>query len=171
MAAQEYYQSSSQQYQALNPPQSLSAAPSSQYNSVNHGQSAPSIAPSYHTSDPYGHSVSPPSVSDDPHSDPYSDNDPTKNRTKIHTAQSEWPTTQQAAYPPSPESQNPNPALLPTSRKKRRKKAGFFSGKVPWFVYFITMVQITVFIVEIIKNCKCSPRDVMRLNINRAQQQ
>lgn len=40
-------------------------------------------------------------------------------------------------------------------REPERKKGlkGFFQGKVPWVVYIFTLVQVTVFIVEIVKNC------------------
>ncbi|KAF2686663.1 rhomboid-domain-containing protein [Lentithecium fluviatile CBS 122367] len=36
--------------------------------------------------------------------------------------------------------------------EKRRKKKGWFSGRVTWVVYFLTTVQIGVFVGEIIKN-------------------
>ena len=49
------------------------------------------------------------------------------------------------------------PAPISQRRRKRRrepeKKKGFFAGKVPWVVYTLTLVQVTVFIVEIVKNC------------------
>ena len=38
------------------------------------------------------------------------------------------------------------------SRRKKKKKEPFFSQKTPWVVYFLTVVQITVFIVEVIRN-------------------
>ena len=41
--------------------------------------------------------------------------------------------------------------------RRRRKKTGFFSGKVPWVVYGLTLIQITVFIAEIVRNCKLHP--------------
>jgi len=54
-------------------------------------------------------------------------------------------------------------ALLPPGSHRRRKRPreperkkgirGFFSGKVPWVVYIFTLIQVTVFIVEIVKNC------------------
>ena len=61
-------------------------------------------------------------------------------------------TSNTSAYPPSPEAEINSELLKP----KRRKK-GFFSGKIPWVVYATTLVQITVFIAEIIKNCKSNP--------------
>lgn len=160
MAANEYYQSSSQQYQAFNPSAQSNPQPPSQNNYyASHGQPAPSVAPSYHSNDPYQSEsrLSPPPLNNPSHANTLSDETPAKHNARIHTNQNEWPSTQNTAYPPSPESQKPHPALLPAttkSKKKKKKKKGFFAGKVPWFVYFISLVQITVFIVEIIKNCK-----------------
>jgi hypothetical protein len=36
--------------------------------------------------------------------------------------------------------------------KRKKKKKGWFSGRVTWVVYILTTVQIAVFIAEIIKN-------------------
>lgn len=36
----------------------------------------------------------------------------------------------------------------------RRRRRGFFAGKIPWVVYTLTLLQLTVFIVELVKNCK-----------------
>jgi len=160
MAANEYYQSSSQQYQAFDASARLGPTSHSQNDYyASHGQSAPSVAPSYHSNDPHQPEsrLSPPRVSSPSHANTSSDYPPRKNNARIQTGHSEWPSTQNTAYPPSPESQQPHPALLPSatkSKRKKKKKKGFFAGKVPWFVYFITLVQVTVFIVEIIKNCK-----------------
>ncbi|KAI4153446.1 MAG: hypothetical protein L6R39_001563 [Caloplaca ligustica] len=38
------------------------------------------------------------------------------------------------------------------SHNRRKKKKGLFSGRVPWVVYFFTLVQIAVFIAEIARN-------------------
>lgn len=164
MAANNYYQHSSQQehYQPFNPSDPLGPTPYSSQNAYPHyGHTAPSIAPSYYTNDPLDHrqdNSSPAPPNNPSRLNPYSDHVPMQNQQRIQTNQSEWPSTQHTAYPPSPESQNPDPALLAASNKRRKKKktglARFFSGKIPWFVYFITLVQITVFIVEIVKNCK-----------------
>jgi len=44
---------------------------------------------------------------------------------------------------------------LGKGRKRRLRGFPFnSSGRVPWVVYFFTLVQVTVFIAEIIKNCK-----------------
>lgn len=40
---------------------------------------------------------------------------------------------------------------LPESRPKGRKH-GFFSGKIPWVVYTLTVIQCAVFIAELAKN-------------------
>ena len=38
--------------------------------------------------------------------------------------------------------------------RTRRKKHGFFSKKTPWAVYFFTLLQIVVFVAELVKNGK-----------------
>lgn len=35
---------------------------------------------------------------------------------------------------------------------RRRRKQGFFGGKVPWVVYTLTLIQVCVFIAELAKN-------------------
>lgn len=40
------------------------------------------------------------------------------------------------------------------SRRHKKKKDGWFTGKIPWVVYTLTVVQIAVFIGEVIKNGK-----------------
>jgi len=160
MAANDYYQSSSQRYQAFDPSATSDPSPyayRSYYGSNN--RSEPSVAPSYHSTDPYQHESM---VSAFPSNKPsYGiaslDETPAKSNARLQTSQTEWPSTQNTAYPPSPESQQPHPALIPSptkSKRRKKKKGGFFSGKVPWFVYFISLVQVSVFVVEIIKNCK-----------------
>ena len=56
------------------------------------------------------------------------------------------------------ENNNNNLARLsnrtPSSRGRRRKKRGLFSGRIPWVVYGLTLIQVTVFIAEIVKNGK-----------------
>ena len=85
-----------------------------------------------------------------PKKEPYSDSIPMKPSTMIRTSVQDF-SKQDTQYPPSPENHTNSELLRP-----RRKKKGFFSGKIPWVVYTATLVQITVFIVEIIKNCTCS---------------
>jgi len=79
----------------------------------------------------------------------YSESIPLKQQSSLNTAPDDW-RKQPTNYPPSPESQNPQ--LLPKPERKTKKK--WFSGKVPWVVYTLSLIQLTVFIVEIIKNCE-----------------
>lgn len=149
MSANNYYNGNSQTYATPELPHQLRPGGVSQQSSY-----APSTAPSYHSTDPYEYNPRPPKpYSDSKQSQPYADDIPMKSTTKLNTL----PDPRQAqnnAYPPSPESQIPNEALLPPRTSRKKKKGGFFSGKVPWFVYIMTLIQLTVFIVEIIKNCK-----------------
>ncbi|EXJ84651.1 hypothetical protein A1O3_05321 [Capronia epimyces CBS 606.96] len=88
------------------------------------------------------------------HQTQYSDPIPLKHNSRINTTPDDYDwRNQQTQYPPSPESPTP-PQLSPISdkKKKKKKKSGWFSGKIPWVVYTLSLVQITVFIVEIIKN-------------------
>ncbi|KAK6381439.1 uncharacterized protein PV06_07489 [Exophiala oligosperma] len=81
-----------------------------------------------------------------PPQSPSSESIPLEQQARINTNLDNW-RHQSTHYPPSPESQTPQ--LLPTTDKKKNK---WFSGKVPWVVYTLSLIQITVFIVEIIKN-------------------
>lgn len=81
--------------------------------------------------------------------DQYADNIPLKSNAQKVPGQDDW-LAQNTQYPPSPEAQRPPPL----DDRKRRRAAGWFSGKIPWFVYFVTLVQISVFIAEIVKNGK-----------------
>lgn len=83
-----------------------------------------------------------------PPQSPSSESIPLEQQARINTNLDNW-RHQSTHYPPSPESQTPQ--LLPTTDKKKNK---WFSGKVPWVVYTLSLIQITVFIVEIIKNCE-----------------
>ena len=80
----------------------------------------------------------------------YSDSIPLRDAPKIRTAPGSWQ-NQNTEYPPSPESQAAAPLVSGSSPSR---KQGFFSGKIPWLVYILTLVQTTVFIVEIVKNCE-----------------
>lgn len=75
------------------------------------------------------------------HSDPFADQNaiPLQNQGKMgggHATTGVYGADPEGRYPP----------------EKRRKKKGWFSGRVTWVVYFLTTVQIAVFIGEIIKN-------------------
>ncbi|KIW64111.1 hypothetical protein, variant [Phialophora macrospora] len=86
----------------------------------------------------------------------HSDSIPLKHKSQINTGQDvdDW-RNQSTQYPPSPEANSPQPQLLPDS-KGRKKLEGlfgnYFKGKIPWVVYTLSLIQITVFVVEIIKN-------------------
>lgn len=97
-----------------------------------------------------------------------SDTIPLKNKSRINTGEdaADW-RHQPNQYPPSPESNSPHPKLLPDSKGRKKVEGSFgnfFKGKIPYVVYTLTLIQITVFIVEIVKNCEyiqtsiCDPR-------------
>ena len=46
---------------------------------------------------------------------------------------------------------------------RRRRKRGFFGGKVPWVVYTLTLIQVCVFIAELVKNGESCPFSAFRL--------
>lgn len=46
----------------------------------------------------------------------------------------------------------------PESRQ-RQKRSGMFRGKVPWVVYILTLIQVSVFIAELAKNGEQEPSD------------
>lgn len=55
---------------------------------------------------------------------------------------------------------DPEQDQMPPREKRRRsqkKKKGWFSGKITWVVYFLTTVQIGVFVGELIKNGMVQP--------------
>jgi hypothetical protein len=54
----------------------------------------------------------------------------------------------------SPTRYNADPEAYPRPSRKRskKKKKGWFSGRVTWVVYILTTVQIGVFVGELIKN-------------------
>lgn len=58
----------------------------------------------------------------------------------------EW-MRQPSHYPPSPEMGEP-----PVEGAGRRQKKGFFKKKLAWVTYTLTLIQIVVFIVELVKN-------------------
>lgn len=59
--------------------------------------------------------------------------------------------TQYAPVYPQP---IPEPLVEPPQPKRRRRGIFGFRGKIPWVTYILTIVQIAVFIVELVKNCK-----------------
>lgn len=83
----------------------------------------------------------------------YSEDIPLKPQARVSTSAREW-RGDHDQYPPSPESQvGHSPGLVPhPTSMDRKKKNGFFSGKIPWVVFTLSLIQISVFIAEIIKN-------------------
>jgi len=55
---------------------------------------------------------------------------------------------QQTQYPPSPG------GLEDSRQRDLRKKKGFFSKKIAWVTYILTLAQIIVFIIELVKNAQ-----------------
>ncbi|KAJ5800271.1 uncharacterized protein N7518_002339 [Penicillium psychrosexuale] len=55
---------------------------------------------------------------------------------------------QQTQYPPSPG------GLEDSRQRDSRKKKGFFSKKIAWVTYILTLAQIIVFIIELVKNAQ-----------------
>ncbi|KAL8982896.1 MAG: hypothetical protein Q9177_005135 [Variospora cf. flavescens] len=49
----------------------------------------------------------------------------------------------------------------PMGHGKRRKRNGWFRGKIPWVVYFFTLVQTAVFIAEIARNAVLTGSPIM----------
>src|SRR6266536_4977875 len=78
----------------------------------------------------------------------YADNIPLKTHAQSNTSE-EW-APQNPHEPHSPESQRPGP--LQDLGRRPKKKVRFLSRQTPWFVYIITLVQLTGFIVEIVRN-------------------
>ncbi|OAL34790.1 hypothetical protein AYO20_05985 [Fonsecaea nubica] len=84
----------------------------------------------------------------------HSDTIPLKQQSRLNTNQDvpDW-RNQSSQYPPSPDSNSPQ--LLPDSKGRKKTEgsfANFFKGKIPWVVYTLSLIQITVFVVEIIRN-------------------
>lgn len=79
--------------------------------------------------------------------DYYSENIPLKSHAPYANGPQEGWMRQPTHYPPSPEVVEP-----PVDGRGRRKKKGFFKKKLAWVTYTLTLVQIVVFIVELVKN-------------------
>lgn len=162
MAANDYY--SGQSSQPYNRPQYLDTRPPGQiansyspsYSSSSIDQSHPSlISATDGRRDDYDHSS---------RLSQFSDTIPLRHQQQtINTNQDDW-RTQSNQYANSPESQTA-PPLLPKTKTKSKKKDGWFSGKIPWVVYIVSLVQITVFIAEIIQNCKSQQDDLIFIQL------
>ena len=116
----------------INSPYSNTASIDSPYDNPHHSRD------SY-----YSHHVAGGQLHDDRQ---YADNIPLKSPQPRPYSQDD-PARQSTQYPPSPEPQQP-------SKPRCRKKQGWFSGKITWVVYVATLVQIGVFLGEIIENCE-----------------
>ncbi|OGE55564.1 hypothetical protein PENARI_c004G01684 [Penicillium arizonense] len=77
--------------------------------------------------------------------DHYSENIPLKAQTQYGN-NPDW-MRQQTQYPPSP-------GALEDSRRGDGRKKGFFKKKIAWVTYILTLAQIIVFIVELVKNAQ-----------------
>ena len=84
----------------------------------------------------------------------YADNIPLRSHAQNNRSD-EWTGQTQQPYSPD-EAERPSDSGRGgrRSRSKAKRRKGFFSGKIPWVVYILTLAQITVFIAELVKNCK-----------------
>ena len=157
MAANDYYNS-------FGPPQSPAPPPSSSKPSPNYPQS-PYAAQVYSGAPPYGESphgqgylgsqstlrpeptkYSTSSLGRTDDHDQYADNIPLKSNMKMSADSHDVFPHQSTQYNHAAmESQ------IPPSPAEKPKK-GFFKGRVPWVVYFLTLVQCSVFIGEFVKS-------------------
>lgn len=90
-----------------------------------------------------------------PEHDQYAEDIPLKPHAQYPNAPPPTWMQQPTQYPPSPESQQmPDPLVVPgrQGRRRRRRRRGFFGKKIPWVTYVLTVAQIVVFIVELVKN-------------------
>ncbi|KAL8728935.1 MAG: hypothetical protein Q9181_005167 [Wetmoreana brouardii] len=81
---------------------------------------------------------------------PYSEDIPLRDHLSKQSQQS-------SAYDQQRQGTEPAQAARMNSRQRsghgrRRKRKGYFSGRIPWVVYFFSLVQIIVFIAEIARN-------------------
>ncbi|RAH49872.1 rhomboid family membrane protein [Aspergillus brunneoviolaceus CBS 621.78] len=82
----------------------------------------------------------------------YAENIPLKANNQYpngHPPPANW-MQQQTHYPPSPD--EIEPAMRPGARRTQKK--GFFGRKIAWVTYTLTLIQIIVFIVELVKNAQ-----------------
>jgi hypothetical protein len=108
--------------------------PSAPYHSRESQQSLASYNGAYHTAG---------RVTD---GDQYSENIPLKAQMPYGN-NPEW-MHQQTQYPPSP-------GALEDRRPRANKRKGFFKKKPAWVTYILTLAQVIVFIVELIKAGEC----------------
>ncbi|GAQ40283.1 hypothetical protein AtubIFM55763_003318 [Aspergillus tubingensis] len=84
--------------------------------------------------------------------EPYSENIPLKSNQYANGSPPPNWMHQPTHYSPTPE--DIEPPVAPTARRNRNRKKGFFQKKIPWVTYAFTLVQIIVFIVELVKNAQ-----------------
>lgn len=100
---------------------------------------------SYHGPPQYGHST---------FASPY-DTPPAHGQHDPFADQNAIPMTSQSKMDGSPTRYNADPERTypaPEKRRRHKKKEGWFSGRITWVVYTLTIVQIGVFVGELIKN-------------------
>lgn len=177
MAAQEYFQSHpDQEYQRPavvsrynnahpSPPIPASTKPPKLYTSDTSNENMaykPYAYSSPHEYHPSQSTLDSPSVGGGRLHDPeqYADNIPLRPHGK--PSQDDY-LTQNTQYqgPLSPESQRISEDKRRHDRYQKRKQQGWFKGRIPWVVYFVTTVQIAVFIGEIIKNSTTTGSPIM----------
>ncbi|KAJ5558456.1 hypothetical protein N7461_002428 [Penicillium sp. DV-2018c] len=78
--------------------------------------------------------------------DNYSENIPLKTNAQYGN-NPDW-MAQQTQYPPSPG------GIEDSRPRNSRKRKGFFSKKIAWVTYILTLAQIIVFIIELVKNAQ-----------------
>lgn len=87
--------------------------------------------------------------------DPYHDNDsiPLSERKKHDSSQPVSPVLPHEGDDPFVREADPS---RPKRKKRRRRhaKQGWFTGKITWVVFVLTVIQLIVFLAEIIKNGK-----------------
>ncbi|PKY05571.1 putative S54 family peptidase [Aspergillus campestris IBT 28561] len=84
--------------------------------------------------------------------DQYSENIPLKSQDQYANDGSspDWTKQQPMQRPPGPEMGEP------PVRAGRKQKKGFFKKKLPWVTYTLTLIQVVVFIVELVKSAQLS---------------
>lgn len=153
MAANEYYHSnipSPPSYDQANPARTDHATPSA----PGYEFAAPSLSNRDDLSAPYHNRESQHSLTSDHgaypaagqigENDNYAENIPLKAQTQYGN-NSEW--MQQTQYPPSPGGVEDS-----RQREQNGRKKGFFQRKHAWVTWTLTLVQVIVFIVELVKS-------------------
>ncbi|KAI9758632.1 MAG: hypothetical protein M4579_002943 [Chaenotheca gracillima] len=82
--------------------------------------------------------------------DPYADNIPLKAQTSKPSPERLNATSQ--PYDPGLENGAGESPILPAKKRRRNRFFSSSKGRTPWLVYALTLIQITVFIAELVKN-------------------